>query len=59
MSLDFAGAAVMLLTFAVTFVVARTVAKWFWRGRARKSRDAQRAAESRQVRRARERRERK
>jgi uncharacterized protein (DUF2062 family) len=50
-----AGVIVMLLSFALTFIVARTVAKWFWRRRAQQSEEKARAAESRQVRRARER----
>jgi len=50
------GVLVMLMSFVLTFIVARVIAKWFWRNRARKTEERERASESRQVRRARERR---
>ncbi|MBI5277288.1 MAG: hypothetical protein HY854_12585 [Burkholderiales bacterium] len=50
------GLVVMLFSFVLTFIVARTVAKWFWSRRDRKVQEKARAAETRQVRRARERR---
>ena len=49
------GWAAMLLSFVVTFIVARTIAKWFRRKRASEAQARAREAESRQVRRARER----
>ena len=45
----------MLFSFAVTFIVARTIAKWFRRKRAQEAQAKAREGESRQVRRARER----
>lgn len=53
---DFAGALLILLSFVVTFTVARFLSR-NWRARRRaKEEAARRANESRQVRRARERR---
>jgi flagellar biosynthesis/type III secretory pathway M-ring protein FliF/YscJ len=45
----------LLLSFVVTFTVARALAKWVRRGRERKAQEDARKAESRQVRRRRER----
>jgi hypothetical protein len=53
-----AGIAILLVFFAAAFIVARVVAKWFWKRGARRAEESGRVHESRQVRRARERRER-
>ena len=50
------GWIVMLLSLVLTFIVARTLSKWFRRRRADEAQAKARAGESRQVRRARERR---
>ena len=55
MPFSFSGLVIAILSFAATYLVARTPAK-LWRARgAKRKGEAVRAAESRQVRRARER----
>lgn len=52
----FGGLLVLLLSSALTFIVARTIANWVRRNRQRKALEEARKGESRQVRRRRERR---
>ena len=55
MPVDFTSTLFIVVSFALTFLVARALSRW-WRSRQRSKAEAQgRAAESRQVRRARER----
>ena len=56
MTADFAGTLVLIFTCALTFIVARLLARTWRDRRARKDEAQRRATESRQVRRARERR---
>ncbi len=49
------GIILALATFGVTFIVARTLAKWYRKRHAKRDESVARAAESRQVRRARKR----
>ena len=53
-----AGTIAMLISFVLTFSVARAISKWFRRRKVQRDLQKSREGESRQVRRARERRNR-